>query len=333
MVADLVHKDGGSNKWSILGTFENVYSAKKPSEEQPVPHQMGIYTSLIDGRGALKLELRLVHVEDYDSQEEPLVKAEIDCKFNNPRKVLELGLNFKVGFKKEGVYFIQLFGSGPQGEESEILPKSTLQLRLSKDKRTKKVEIMAKTLSLPGLREATERMVSGERIEPFQEDKNFKLDPQMKAETFSLNSDRPLAEDVEESLKGRAIAGHKWRIPEQIRLVLSELSSGINEEQEFDRLKSQWKSECVFLSSISDITSSESYQKIIELGDSVVPLILRELKNDPDHWFVALYEITGVNPISPEHAGNIQLMAKDWIDWAQREGHDIPIIPNRPNAG
>ena len=33
----------------------------------------------------------------------------------------------------------------------------------------------------------------------------------------------------------------------------------------------------------------------------VIPLILAELKREPDHWFKSLREITGENPVPAEH--------------------------------
>jgi len=49
--------------------------------------------------------------------------------------------------------------------------------------------------------------------------------------------------------------------------------------------------------------------------------MLRELQSDdPEHWFIALQEITGENPIPPEHFGRIHQMAMDWIDWGRGHG-------------
>lgn len=52
-----------------------------------------------------------------------------------------------------------------------------------------------------------------------------------------------------------------------------------------------------------------------------VPLIVRELEREPDHWFVALSAITGVNPVKPEQRGRLQEMAQAWIIWGQANGY------------
>jgi hypothetical protein len=65
----------------------------------------------------------------------------------------------------------------------------------------------------------------------------------------------------------------------------------------------------------------KSYQQIIALGPAVVPLLLREMEQDPDFWFAALHVLTGANPIPREHAGKIKLMAQDWVQWGREHGY------------
>jgi hypothetical protein len=57
------------------------------------------------------------------------------------------------------------------------------------------------------------------------------------------------------------------------------------------------------------------YQRIIGMGISVVPLILEELRREPDQWFWGLEAITEENPVPPEAAGNVRAMARAWIQW------------------
>ena len=56
------------------------------------------------------------------------------------------------------------------------------------------------------------------------------------------------------------------------------------------------------------------------MGQSVLPLIMRELEREPDHWFCALTAITGVNPVKPEQRGRLQEMVQAWIIWGQANG-------------
>lgn len=85
---------------------------------------------------------------------------------------------------------------------------------------------------------------------------------------------------------------------------------------EFVRLTNMWLDETKFSSHMVD-DSNESYKKIIEMGKKTLPWILNDMKNNHHHWFVALNLITGENPINPEHAGYMQKMIEDWLEWAK----------------
>ena len=87
--------------------------------------------------------------------------------------------------------------------------------------------------------------------------------------------------------------------------------------QRFQELRDDWKSKTRHLSNTVQISLVFSYQSIIGLGPSVVPLILEELQNNPDHWFWALEAITGANPVSQKDAGDIQASVAAWIQWGR----------------
>jgi hypothetical protein len=59
-----------------------------------------------------------------------------------------------------------------------------------------------------------------------------------------------------------------------------------------------------------------AYQAIIKLGSGAVPLILEEMKREPDHWFIALRKLTGADPVKPEQQGDITKMTREWIEWS-----------------
>lgn len=63
-----------------------------------------------------------------------------------------------------------------------------------------------------------------------------------------------------------------------------------------------------------------TYQQIIGMGECAVPFILEELRREPDLWFWALKSITGSDPVPPELAGNIDEMARCWVEWGLAEG-------------
>jgi len=90
--------------------------------------------------------------------------------------------------------------------------------------------------------------------------------------------------------------------------------------ERFRRLSADWKEKSRFLSNTAQMALLRPYQAIIGMGLPAVPLILEELKREPDQWFWALEAITEANPVPPNAAGNVRQMAQAWIDWGQRQG-------------
>jgi hypothetical protein len=98
-------------------------------------------------------------------------------------------------------------------------------------------------------------------------------------------------------------------------------TSGAGDIRErFQRLASDWKEQSRYLSNTAQMAMLKSYQRIIGMGWVGVPLILEELQREPDQWFWALEAITGENPVPPESAGKVRLMAQAWIEWGIRQG-------------
>jgi hypothetical protein len=88
---------------------------------------------------------------------------------------------------------------------------------------------------------------------------------------------------------------------------------------EFESLANKWRSETAFHSSLGEIFTNDSYQKIIEKGYAVLPLILSELQKKPGHWFYALKEIVGYDVA--EGAENFVEARKAWLTWGYKNGH------------
>lgn len=95
----------------------------------------------------------------------------------------------------------------------------------------------------------------------------------------------------------------------------------VKTRDQFEELFQTWKSETALLSSASAIINHPAYQKIIKMGDTVLPFIFIKLQNDPQHIFYALYQITGENPVPLAHAGNFKKMTTDWLSWAAQKGY------------
>jgi hypothetical protein len=90
----------------------------------------------------------------------------------------------------------------------------------------------------------------------------------------------------------------------------------------FADLAGQWRDETAHLSDDAVASAHPNYRALIALGKRVIPFMLGELQGDnPEHWFDALEQITGENPVRPEQRGNIHQMAAAWIEWGKRHGY------------
>jgi len=59
------------------------------------------------------------------------------------------------------------------------------------------------------------------------------------------------------------------------------------------------------------------------MGKAALPLLLAELRHEPDDWFWALHAITGANPVPAESRGNLQVMAEAWLQWGLDQGYKV----------
>jgi hypothetical protein len=94
----------------------------------------------------------------------------------------------------------------------------------------------------------------------------------------------------------------------------------------FDELKQQWKKETAALSSVTAILLNKNYLSIIALGPVVVPLILKDLAEDLDHWFLALEVLTG-HVIELPGNKNMTDHQAAWLAWGKEHFNAPP-----PNA-
>jgi len=92
-------------------------------------------------------------------------------------------------------------------------------------------------------------------------------------------------------------------------------------EQRFRFLAETWHDAVAYHSSSTLRNNDPAYREIIKLGPDVVPYLLRDLEDNHTHWFCALREITGVNPVPAAAAGNIARMAEAWLSWAKEHGY------------
>ena len=97
--------------------------------------------------------------------------------------------------------------------------------------------------------------------------------------------------------------------------------AGTNLDQRFAELASQWKRERGPHSSSARLADHPAYQAIIALGPEAVPLLLRELEREPDHWFRALSALTGADPVPPQSRGKLREMVEAWLGWGRAQGY------------
>jgi hypothetical protein len=88
----------------------------------------------------------------------------------------------------------------------------------------------------------------------------------------------------------------------------------------FEELKTEWKAKTRYMSNSAQMATVWPYQKIIGMGRPALPFILKELNRETDHWFWALEAISGENPVPADQAGQVENMAKAWIDWGRKQG-------------
>ena len=92
-------------------------------------------------------------------------------------------------------------------------------------------------------------------------------------------------------------------------------------EATFAELVQAWHKEADYYSFVDQRVSHWAYRKIIELGEPVLPLILRELEASGGDWRHALEILTGANPLKNEMWGESGAVKKAWLEWAREQGY------------
>ena len=90
-------------------------------------------------------------------------------------------------------------------------------------------------------------------------------------------------------------------------------------ELRFQKLAKQWKRDTSFSSSITHKVEHSAHREIVAMGKAALPLILLELKKRPDHWFWALWEITGED--AAQKGDNFDQARRAWLLWGKKKGY------------
>lgn len=115
IVCDAIHRDPGTGKFTILGTFSNIFAHSYPATHA----QLFLYVALTDGRGKVPINVVLVDVEE---QQPPLFTGDIEIEFPDPRAVHELALPVPLlRIPAKGEYRFQLRAGGELLMERRII--------------------------------------------------------------------------------------------------------------------------------------------------------------------------------------------------------------------
>lgn len=90
-------------------------------------------------------------------------------------------------------------------------------------------------------------------------------------------------------------------------------------ERSFKKDLEEWQRETQFLSFHKK--DHPAYQRIVAMGQTAIPFILDELRQEPSWVLIALFDITGENPSLPEHAGKLKELTQDWLQWGKLNGY------------
>jgi hypothetical protein len=124
----------------------------------------------------------------------------------------------------------------------------------------------------------------------------------------------------------RAEVRRVYAVSKRLRLVVSPLESTEKAtEEKFRRLAGKWHDETDMYSSTLKVIAHPAYLTIVAMGQSAIPLVLREMKQGPGHWFPAINALTedlraeGENPASGCATSSEARAA--WVKWGESKGY------------
>jgi hypothetical protein len=88
---------------------------------------------------------------------------------------------------------------------------------------------------------------------------------------------------------------------------------------EFRQLVDSWRQDTRYLSSAVAASMHPAYLKIIGKGPVVLPYLLEEMRERPDHWFIALNAISNEDPV--REGASFREAVADWITWGSVRGY------------
>jgi hypothetical protein len=104
-------------------------------------------------------------------------------------------------------------------------------------------------------------------------------------------------------------------------LLNSPEPEAIDVEAEFQRLAEWWHRETGIHSDLTRKYEHPAFRQIVSLGPPVIPVLLREVQVRRRWLIGALWDLTGADPVPPEHVGFLDRMVADWTAWGRQNGY------------
>jgi predicted GTPase len=92
------------------------------------------------------------------------------------------------------------------------------------------------------------------------------------------------------------------------------------DENKFWDLIRQWEYDTRHNSSAAQKFGHPSINAVIQMGQEVIPLVLKAMK-DNYHLTFVLHKLTGEWPVKDEYAGNGSKIIECWQKWANKHGY------------
>lgn len=92
------------------------------------------------------------------------------------------------------------------------------------------------------------------------------------------------------------------------------------DENKFWDLVRQWEYDTRNISSANQILGHSSVGQIIQMGQEVIPLVLKAM-GENYHFTFILHKLTGEWPVKEEFKGNGPRIINCWRKWARKHGY------------
>ena len=86
-------------------------------------------------------------------------------------------------------------------------------------------------------------------------------------------------------------------------------------QTQFDELVAEWTKGTVYFSLKHRAVSHPAYRALLDLGPSIIPMVVEKLRTSPGRLFYLLNDLTGENPVPPASSGKVAEIAACWVRW------------------